>query len=178
MTRYTVAALYKFTRLENYRDLQGPLKDVCAANDVKGTLLLALEGINGTIAGPRAGIDAVLAFLKRDERFDGIDVKFSSADAPPFLRMKVRLKKEIVTLGVPAADPTREVGDYVEPEEWNELISAEDVVVIDTRNDYEVAIGTFRGAVDPQGSPVIEQNSSERGGWRRGRRAPDANRRP
>lgn len=150
MPPYTVAALYSFTRLDDIETLQSALLDVCAKNEILGTLLLAREGINGTIAGNRAGIDDVLAFLLRDGRFDGIDVKFSHAARAPFLRMKVRQKKEIVTLGVPGVDPTEDVGTYVSPQDWNDLISADDVVVIDTRNDYEVDIGTFKGAIDPK----------------------------
>ncbi|MEE9426669.1 MAG: rhodanese-related sulfurtransferase [Paracoccaceae bacterium] len=147
---YTVAALYHFTRFESPADLRGPLRDICRANGVMGTLLLAREGINGTIAGNRAGIDAVLGYIKRMPGCAGLNWKESTAEAEPFNRMKVRLKKEIVTLGQPDVDPTAAVGRYVEPADWNDLISADDVVVIDTRNDYEVAIGTFEGAVDPQ----------------------------
>ena len=145
----TVAALYKFTPFPDADALQGPLLASCEAAGVRGSLLLAREGINGTIAGTRSGIDAVLAHIRGLPGCADIEWKESSAAEMPFGRMKVRLKREIVTMGVTDVDPTRSVGRYVEPAEWNALISAEDVVVIDTRNDYEVAIGTFEGAVDP-----------------------------
>lgn len=144
-----VAALYKFVTLDDYHELRQPLLERCIAADLKGSLLLAREGINGTVAGPRAGIDALLAYLKEDVRFADIDHKESSDATQPFLRMKVKLKKEIVTLGVEGVDPNRQVGTYVEPRNWNALISDPDVLVIDTRNDYEVEIGTFKGALAP-----------------------------
>jgi UPF0176 protein len=144
-----VCALYKFAVLNDYRDLRQPLLDLMLAKDVHGTLLLAREGINGTIAGSRAGIDAVKAWLGEDERFDGIDYKESFVDIQPFKRTKVKLKKEIVTMGVEGIDPKRTVGTYVEPREWNDLISDPDVLLIDTRNQYEVEIGTFERAVNP-----------------------------
>ena len=144
-----VVALYKFVTLENYRDLRQPLLDLCLEVGVRGSLLLAHEGINGTIAGPRAGIDRVLAYLRSDVRFGDIDTKESLDTAQPFLRMKVKLKKEIVTLGVEGIDPNQLVGTYVEPQQWNALISDPEVLVLDTRNDYEVKVGTFRGAVNP-----------------------------
>jgi UPF0176 protein len=144
-----VIALYKFVGLPDFVEMKLPLSDVCAQNGIKGTLLLAREGINGTVAGSREGIDALLSYLKSDERLKDLEYKESSADKMPFLRMKVRLKKEIVTIGVPEADPTVKVGTYVKPEEWNALISDPEVVLIDTRNEYEVAIGTFEGALNP-----------------------------
>jgi UPF0176 protein len=144
-----VAALYKFTKLPDYRQLQPKLLDFCLMQKLKGTLLLAEEGINGTVAGSRQGIDALLAFLKADPRFADIDHKQSFAEKTPFYRMKVRLKKEIVTLGVPGISPTHKVGAYVQAQDWNALISDPDVVLIDTRNSYEHDIGTFRGALDP-----------------------------
>jgi UPF0176 protein len=144
-----VAALYKFAGLPDYRELQPRLADFCRVQGIKGTLLLAEEGINGTIAGSRAGIDAVLGYLKSDPRLADLEHKESYTDEPPFLRMKVKLKKEIVTLGVPNANPNIQVGHYVEPENWNALISDPEVLLIDTRNDYECSIGTFRGAVNP-----------------------------
>lgn len=150
MSKTLVAALYKFAVLDDFRDLQGPLLDTCRANGVKGTLLLAGEGINGTIAGSQDGIRAVLAYLRADARLAALEHKEAWADEMPFRRMKVRLKKEIVTLGVDGLDPVGAVGTYVKPEDWNELISDPDVLVIDTRNDYEVAIGQFKGAVDPK----------------------------
>jgi len=147
---YSIAALYHFTRFDDPAALQGPLRAVCEDNAVRGSLLLAAEGINGTIAGPRAGLDAVLAHIRALPGCADLDWKEAEADHPPFGRLKVRLKKEIVTLGVPGVDPKAAVGHYVRAADWNDLISSPDVAVIDTRNDYEVAIGTFRGAVDPE----------------------------
>ncbi len=147
---YTIAALYHFTRFSDHAALREPLLELCRAQAVKGTLLLAREGINGTIAGPRAGIDAVLAHIKALPGCADLEWKEATADHPPFGKMKVRLKKEIVTMGQPDVDPRARVGNYVEPEDWNDLIRSDDVVVIDTRNDYEVAIGTFEGAIDPE----------------------------
>lgn len=147
---YTVAALYHFTRFDSPEALQAPLAQLCCAQGVKGTLLLAHEGINGTIAGPRAGIDAVLSHIRALPGCADLEWKESHAEAAPFTRMKVRLKKEIVTMGQPDVDPKASVGHYCTPDEWNALIQAPDVVVIDTRNDYEVEIGTFKGAIDPQ----------------------------
>lgn len=145
----TIAALYHFTRFDDPAALRGPLLELCLAQGVTGTLLLAREGVNGTIAGPRAGIDAVIAHLRALPGCAGLEWKEATAETPPFGRMKVKLKAEIVTMGQPDVDPTARVGHYVAPEDWNTLISDPDVAVIDTRNDYEVAIGTFRGAVDP-----------------------------
>ncbi len=144
-----VAALYRFVALDNYAELREPLLDLCRANEVFGTLLLASEGINGTIAGSREGIDAVIAWLRSDPRLEALDWKESYHAEPPFLRMKVKLKKEIVTMGVEGIDPRHCVGRYATPEQWNALVDDPEVVVIDTRNGYEVDIGTFRGAVDP-----------------------------
>lgn len=149
MSQIIVAALYKFASLHDYKDMQQPLQDVCNSHGIKGTLLLAQEGINGTVAGSQAGIDALLQFLRSDPRLADIEHKESHADEMPFYRMKVRLKKEIVTLGVPGIDPNKKVGTYVPPEEWNALISDPDVIVVDTRNSYEYEIGTFKGAIDP-----------------------------
>ncbi len=146
---YTIAALYHFTRFENPDALRPALLDLCRAQSVKGTLLIAQEGINGTIAGPRAGIDAVLAHIRALPGCADLEWKEATSDDPPFGKMKVRLKKEIVTMGQPNVDPRASVGHYVEPEDWNDLIRSDDVVVIDTRNDYEVQIGTFEGAIDP-----------------------------
>ena len=146
----TVAALYQFTRFADPATLRQGLLDVCAANAVKGSLLLANEGINGTVAGSRHGIDLVLRHIRALPGCKGLDWKESTAPSMPFGRMKVRLKREIVTMGQPDVDPLAAVGHYVAPQDWNSLISAHDVVVIDTRNDYEVQIGTFQGAVDPQ----------------------------
>ncbi len=147
--RFVVCALYHFVRLPDFAALQKPLADVMHASGVKGTLLLAAEGINGTIAGTRAGVDAVLAWLQQDSRLAKLDCKESFDDVIPFYRSKVKLKKEIVTMGVDNIDPNRKVGTHVEPHDWNQLISQPDVLLIDTRNDYEVQIGTFQGAVNP-----------------------------
>ncbi len=149
MADTVVAALYKFVTLDDYQSLREPLLDVCQAAGTRGTLLLAAEGINGTIAGTREGIDAVLAFLKSDPRLADIDHKESYDDHNPFYRMKVKLKKEIVTMGVEGIDPNKVVGTYVKPKDWNALIDDPEVLLIDTRNDYEYGIGTFRGAIDP-----------------------------
>ena len=145
-----VAALYKFVALPDYRELREPLLDVCLNAGVKGTLLLANEGINGTIAGSRLAIDEVLAYLKSDARFNDIDHKESLDSELPFYRMKVKLKKEIVTMGREGIDPKILVGHYVEPQDWNALITDPEVTVIDTRNHYECDIGSFEGAINPQ----------------------------
>lgn len=146
---FTCRALYHFARFDDPAALRGPLLQLCEDNGITGSLLLAHEGINGTIAGTLSGLDRVLAHIRALPGCDDIAWKDSPAAEQPFRRMKVRLKREIVTMGQPDVDPTCKVGRYVEPEDWNELILAPDVAVIDTRNDYEVAIGTFRGAVDP-----------------------------
>jgi len=150
VSNFVVAALYKFANLSDYRSRQPELLAICLAHDIKGTLLLAEEGINGTVAGRRDAIDALILYLKSDARLADLEHKESYADENPFYRMKVRLKKEIVTLGVPGIDPNEKVGTYVAPEDWNALISDPDVVLIDTRNDYEYDIGTFKGALDPR----------------------------
>jgi UPF0176 protein len=144
-----VAALYQFTRFPDPAALRPGLLEVAQRNGVKGSLLLAPEGINGTIAGLRDGVNAVLAAIRALPGCEGLEWKESPADSMPFGRMKVRLKREIVTMGQPDVDPLARVGNYVAPADWNALISDPDTVVIDTRNDYEVAIGTFQGAVDP-----------------------------
>ncbi|MGD2168532.1 MAG: rhodanese-related sulfurtransferase [Gammaproteobacteria bacterium] len=145
-----VAALYQFATLPDYARMQAPLLQCCISNGVFGTILLASEGINGTIAGSRQGIDAVVAHIHADERLRRLEYKESHATTMPFHRMKVRLKREIVAFGIPEIDPASDAGTYVKPQDWNALISAPDVVVIDTRNDYEVAIGTFEGALNPK----------------------------
>lgn len=145
-----VCALYKFVTLDNFEALRQPLQDEMIRQEVKGTLLLAREGINGTIAGSREGIDAVLAHLRSDERLAHLDTKESFDETQPFYRTKVKLKNEIVTMGVEGIDPKRVVGTYVKPKDWNALISDPDVILVDTRNDYEVEIGTFKGAIDPK----------------------------
>ena len=146
----TVAALYRFTRFDDPAALLAPLESVCRANGVRGTLLLAGEGINGTIAGTEPAIAAVLDHIRALPGCAALDVKFSTAAAMPFHRMKVRLKREIVTMGQPGIDPNRSVGTYVEPQDWNALIADPDTIVIDTRNDSEVAVGTFDRAIDPK----------------------------
>ena len=145
-----IAAIYKFVTLENHEQLREPLLELMRAQSVRGTLLLASEGINGTIAGPREGIDRVLAHIESNPQLTGLSLKESFSETQPFNRTKVRLKKEIVTLGVKGVDPNKVVGTYVEPKDWNALISDPDVTVIDTRNQYEVELGTFQRAVDPQ----------------------------
>ncbi len=146
---YKIAALYHFTALPDYKRLQPSLLDMCELLDIKGTILLAHEGINGTVAGSSSAIEALLKFLRADPRLSNLDAKFSESKDAPFYRMKVRLKKEIVTMGIQDIDPNNIVGTYVEPSDWNALISDPDTILIDTRNDYEVEIGTFEGAVNP-----------------------------
>ena len=150
MTDYVVCALYKFVRLEDYVELREPLKTLMDEHQIRGTLLLANEGINGTVASSREGIDVLLAWFKADPRLADIVYKESFDSKQPFNRTKVKLKKEIVTLGVEGIDPRHVVGTYVKPQEWNQLISDPDVFVVDTRNDYEIAIGTFQNAVNPK----------------------------
>ncbi|WFP78411.1 rhodanese-related sulfurtransferase [Mesorhizobium sp. WSM4906] len=145
-----VAALYKFARLDGFEVLRVPLAAFCREHGIKGTLLLAYEGINGTVAGGEEAIAALIDHIQAIEGLAGLEIKYSSAADMPFHRMKVRLKREIVTMGVDDLDPATSAGTYVAPADWNALISAADTVVIDTRNAYEVSIGTFRGAVDPK----------------------------
>ncbi|MGI1662576.1 rhodanese-related sulfurtransferase [Palleronia sp. KMU-117] len=145
----TVAAFYRFAPLPDPAAHRGPLAQLACGAGVRGSILLAPEGVNGTIAGTDEGVGRVLGALRAIPGFEDLEWKESRADTMPFDRLKVRLKREIVTMGRPEADPARGVGTYVPPAEWNALISASDVAVIDTRNDYEVAIGTFRGAIDP-----------------------------
>lgn len=145
-----VAAIYKFVALPDFHDLREPLLDVCLAQGLKGTLLLAHEGINGTVCGSREGITALVDYLHQDERLQGVEFKESYDTTQPFYRMKVKLKKEIVTMGVDNIDPRHVVGTYVEPENWNSLISDPEVTVVDTRNYYEYNIGTFANAINPQ----------------------------
>ena len=160
MPIFLTAALYKFVELPDYAALQAPLLACCEAHGVKGTLLLAAEGLNGTIAGLEPGVRAVLAWLRSDARLAGLEHKEAWAEHIPFYRMKVRLKKEIVTMGVPDVHPALMAGQYVKPADWNELVSSPDVVLVDTRNDYEVAIGTFEGAINP-----ATASFSELPGW-------------
>jgi UPF0176 protein len=148
--RQVIAAFYQFVSLPDYEQLREALLRLCQERQIKGTILLAAEGINGTISGLRPDIDAVFDFLHSDPRFADLQHKTSFAEAPSFDRLKVRLKKEIVTMGVPEVDPLKCVGTYVPPQDWNALITEPDVTLIDTRNDYEVLVGTFKGAQDPQ----------------------------
>ena len=150
MSRYVVCALYKFVRLDNHQALRAPLYDTLHDNQVRGTLLLASEGINGTIAGSREGIDTVLDWLHSQPQLADIEYKESTTDTPPFKRTRVKLKKESVTMGVAGIDPTHVVGTYVSPQDWNDLISDPEVLLIDTRNDYEFQVGTFKNAVNPE----------------------------
>lgn len=146
---FVVCALYKFVTLTDFEEIRDPLLDVMKEFKVRGTLLLAIEGINGTVAGSRAAIDHLLVWLRKDVRLSDIDVKESLSSKAPFLRTKVKLKKEIVTMGVEGIDPNQVVGTYVEPQDWNALISDPDVLLVDTRNDYEVQVGTFKHALNP-----------------------------
>ena len=150
---YKVAAFYQFAALPDFRELREPLRAICADMKLRGSVLLAHEGINGTLAGAADAIAVLVEELQRGDLFDGrldnLELKFSAAQAMPFQRLKIRLKKEIVTLGEASADPTRQVGIYVDPADWNVLIAAQDTLVIDTRNAFEVAMGTFTGAIDP-----------------------------
>jgi UPF0176 protein len=150
---YRVAAFYQFAALPDFRGLREPLRAICAELRLKGSVLLAHEGINGTLAGSAEAIGDLIEELRDGAlfggRLDNLELKFSQAAAMPFQRLKIRLKKEIVTLGDATADPVRQVGIYVEPADWNALIAAPDTLVIDTRNAFEVAMGTFPGAVDP-----------------------------
>lgn len=151
---YKVASFYQFTALPDFRALREPLRTICAGLELKGSVLLAQEGINGTLAGQQEAVDALVEKLRRGALFGGgfdhLELKFSTARAMPFRRLKIRLKKEIVTLGDAQADPTRQVGIYVEPVAWNALIESDEMLLIDTRNAFEVAMGTFEGAIDPQ----------------------------
>jgi UPF0176 protein len=145
-----VATFYKFVLIEDITQKQHSLQDFCQKMAIKGSILLAKEGINGTIAGTREAIDLTLDYLRSNPCFHDLQHKEAYTNKPPFKRLKVRLKREIVTLGIPEVDPNRHVGTYIEPKDWNQLISSPDVIVIDTRNEYEVKIGSFQGAIDPQ----------------------------
>lgn len=149
MSQYIVCAMYKFVALDNYQAMRQPLLDAMQQHNIKGTLLLAEEGINGTVSGTRQELDALLAYLNQDPRINPISTKESVHETQPFYRTKVKLKKEIVTMGVNGIDPRKTVGTYVKPKDWNALISDPDVVLVDTRNDYEIQIGTFKNAVNP-----------------------------
>ena len=147
---FSVAALYRFARLEDCGRFREPLQRLCVEQGIKGTLLIAAEGVNGTIAGSREGIAGVLEHIRAWPDCGALDVKFSGASAMPFHRMKVRIKREIVTMGQPGIDPSANAGTYVDPQNWNALIDDPDTIVIDTRNDYEVAVGSFAGSIDPR----------------------------
>lgn len=147
---YSIAAFYKFTELADYAAWQRPLVDLCESNQILGTVLLASEGINGTIAGSADGVGSVLNHIRSDPRTADLPVKFATADTPPFHRLKVRLKNEIVSLGVGPVDSEHNTGNKVSPMDWNDLISDPNVVLVDTRNDYEYAVGTFEGAINPR----------------------------
>lgn len=149
MSDIVVAAMYRFVTIDNPDALRGPLLNVMHKHGVRGTVLVASEGINGTLAGSREGIDALLDWLRADPRLADLDCKESVTGEMPFARTKVKLKQEIVTMGVPGIDPNHVVGTYVEPRDWNELINDPEVTLIDTRNDYEFEVGTFRGAINP-----------------------------
>ena len=146
MSRIVVAALYRFVSLDNYTDLRQPLLRQMLKNNIKGTLLLAKEGINGTVAGTQSSIDLLLDWICADHRLKGVDCKFSYEDEMPFYRSRVKLKKEIVTMGVEGIDPKHSAGTYVKPTDWNALISDPEITLVDTRNTYESAIGSFRNA--------------------------------
>ena len=151
-----VAALYKFVEISDLLSLQDNLYNICEENNIMGTILIADEGINGTISGKHNEIKETISSLTNDDRFSNIEIKYSSTDKQPFHRMKVRLKKEIVTIGLPEINPNKKVGKYVKPEDWNKLISDPNVVVIDTRNKYETKIGSFQNALDPETSSFRE----------------------
>ena len=154
--RFLTAALYQFVDLPDCAALRAPLQALCEERQVRGMLLLAPEGINGTVAGAPDDVHAVLAWLREDPRFAALQHKEAPADHMPFYRMRVRLKREIVTLGVPGLNPARNAGTYVKPQDWNTLISSPDVVVVDTRNDYEVGIGSFERAINPHTKSFAE----------------------
>jgi len=151
---YLTTAMYHFVSLPHFKTLREPLLQFCMSREIKGTLLLAYEGINGSLAGSDKSILEFLEYLKNDPlfegKFKGLGHKESWSDKHPFYRMKVKLKKEIVTLGVPGVSPTKMVGKYVKPQDWNSIISNPEVVLIDTRNDYEYAIGSFKNAINPK----------------------------
>lgn len=169
---FTVAALYCFARFPDFEAYQVPLTEVCNQQGIKGTFLIAAEGINGTVAGSKAGIAAMISFIESIPALRGqnIELKYSTASLMPFNRMKVRLKKEIVTMGVEGIDPLQSVGTYVQAQDWNALIDDKNTILIDTRNDYEYAIGTFKGALDPNTKTFREfpQDKELAHGWTQG----------
>ncbi len=170
MLKFVVCALYRFVEIGAPENMREPLLDLMREHRIKGTLLLATEGINGTVAGSRAAIDALLAWLKKDPCFVDLAHKESYTDEMPFLRAKVKLKKEIVTLGVDGIDPANAAGTYVKASDWNALIADPDVTLIDTRNDYEVEVGTFSNAINP-GTKSFREFPTIRGGESRPGRA-------
>ena len=164
---HAICALYKFTRLDDFESIQLPLKTYLDSLSIRGTLLLAREGINGTISGSKGNLEKVLNYLQSDSRFMGLEFKYSYSNKAPFKRLKIKLKKEIVTMGLAQIDPTHSVGTYVKPKDWNELINDPDVVLIDTRNNYEYEIGSFKGAINPNTEtfrefPNFTENSLEK----------------
>lgn len=144
-----VAAFYRFVSLPDCREIKAKLAPYCEKKQVKGTILLATEGINGTIAGEEVAVREVLSWLEGDNRLQGMEFKYAWVVQPPFQRLKVKVKKEILTLGIPQADPTQNTGIAVSPQQWNQLINNPEVIVIDTRNQYEVEMGSFPKAIDP-----------------------------
>ena len=164
---HAICALYKFTRLDDFESIQLPLKTYLDSLSIRGTLLLAREGINGTISGNKGNLEKVLNYLQSDSRFLGLEFKYSFSNKIPFKRLKVKLKKEIVTMGLAEIDPTDSAGTYVKPKDWNELINDPEVVLIDTRNNYEYEIGSFKGAINPNTEtfrefPSFTENSLEK----------------
>ena len=164
---HAICALYKFTRLDDFESIQLPLKIYLDSLCIRGTVLLAREGINGTISGSKVDLEKVLNYLQSDSRFLGLEFKYSFSNKIPFKRLKIKLKKEIVTMGLAQIDPTHSVGTYVKPKDWNELINDPDVVLIDTRNNYEYEIGSFKGAINPNTEtfrefPSFTENSLEK----------------
>jgi UPF0176 protein len=147
--QFVVATFYHFAELEDYKAMRSPVTDFCNRHELKGVILLASEGINSTIAGSRKGIDALLSYLRSDPRLQDLEHKETYCDVMPYNKLRVRLKKELVKFGVSGIDPSKEVGTYVDPKDWNQLIADPEVIVIDTRNIYEVEFGTFKGAIDP-----------------------------
>jgi UPF0176 protein len=166
--RFVVATFYHFADLANYQEMRSPITDFCNRYELKGVILLASEGINSTIAGSREGIDALLNYLRSDPRLQNLEHKETTSDVIPYNKLRVRLKKELIKFGVSGIDPSKEVGTYVDPQDWNQLISDPDVIVIDTRNIYEVEFGTFKGAIDPnldffhEFPKYVEENLSDR----------------
>lgn len=156
MNQIVVMAFYKFVEIEKHTKLKKPLLEICNENNIKGTILLGREGINGTVSGPRAGIDALINHFESDPRFEGLSRKESFTDEYPFYRMKVKIKQEIVTLHRPEADPRVCVGTYVKPKDWNALIKDPEVLLVDTRNIYEYDVGTFKGAINPLTTNFVE----------------------